>query len=135
MSAIASIPIGLIAPTQAPTNNLFTNPSHPLSEVSFCLSMPGWCKDTGIRQRGNAASTAIDTLKLKFATAITEITAPRTQRLNAFSKAGVVVGNGSIAGRATSGVNGVTIGFLSFCLLFGDVGINLWVLGDRSGRG
>ena len=42
---------------------------------------------------------------------------------------------GGIAGRATNRVNGVTIGSSSFFLLFGGVGMHIWVLGERFGRG
>lgn len=68
----------------------------------------------------------MDTLKLKLATAMTEMTAPRTQRLKALSKAGVVAGKDGMAGSARRGVSGVIIGLSSFLMSFtgGDGGLD-----------
>lgn len=70
-------------------------------------------------ERGSPASTITDTLRLKFATAVTETTAPRTQRLRALRRAGVLGGREGNWGMENRGVSGVIIGSVdsSFLLL------------------
>lgn len=86
-------PIGLTAATNTPeaTRAMKLVTVSLRAEELFDVNGP-IVNRAGTSERGNPANTITDTLKLKLATAVTETTAPNTQRLRAFRRAGVFGG-------------------------------------------